>query len=72
LSGTYDYGGCTTIDGVQNDDLQNNVRVGATLALPVNVNHSIKLYASTGLQTTAGSDFTLFGVLWQFRWGQGL
>jgi hypothetical protein len=72
LSGTYDYGGRTTIDGVQNDDLQNNSRIGATLALSVNRNNSIKLYTSTGLQTTAGSDFTLFGVLWQYRWGQGL
>jgi hypothetical protein len=72
LSGTYDYGGRTTINGMQNDDLQNNSRVGVTLALPVNANHSIKLYASTGQQTTAGSDFTLFGFLWQYRWGQGL
>jgi hypothetical protein len=72
LSGTYDYGGRSTINGVRSDDLENNSRVGLTLALPVNRHHSIKLYASTGLQTTAGTDYTLFGVLWQYRWGQGL
>jgi hypothetical protein len=72
LSGTYDYGGRSTINGVQNDDLENNLRMGLTLALPVNRNNSIKLYASTGLQTTAGTDYTLVGILWQYRWGQGL
>jgi len=72
LSGTYDYGGRTTIDGVRNDDLQNNWRGGATLALPVNRNNSIKLFASTGVQTIAGTDFKLVGIVWQYRWGQGL
>jgi hypothetical protein len=72
LSGTYDYGGRTTIDAVRNDDLQNNWRGGATLALPVNRNNSIKLFASTGVQTIAGTDFKLVGIVWQYRWGQGL
>ena len=72
LSGTYDYGGRTTIDGVQRDDLENNSRVGATLALPVNRNNSIKLYASSGVYTSTGSDFDLLGIVWQSRWGQGL
>ena len=64
LSGTYDYGGRTTIDGVRSDDLENNSRVGATLALPVNRNNSIKLFASTSVHTSAGSDYSwveLFG-----------
>jgi hypothetical protein len=72
VSGTYDYGGRTTIDGVQNDDLQQNSRLGATLALPVNRNNSLKLYASSSVSTSTGNDFDLFGIIWQFRWGQGL
>jgi len=72
LSGTCDYGGRTTIDGMQNDDLQNNSRVGATLSLPVNRNNSIKLFTSSSVHTTAGSDFNLFGIVWQYRWGAGL
>lgn len=72
LSGTFDYGGRTTIDGVQSDDLQSNTRVGATLALPVNRNNSIKLYASTGTHTRIGSDYDLLGLVWQTRWGGGL
>ena len=72
LSLTYDYGGRTTIDGVRSDDLQNNSRVGATLALPVNRNNSIKLYASSGVCTSTGTDFDLVGIVWQYRWGSGL
>jgi hypothetical protein len=72
LSGTYDYGGRTTIDGVSSDQVDSNSRMGFTLALPVNRNNSIKLFASAGVQTVTGGDFKLVGVVWQYRWGQGL
>jgi hypothetical protein len=72
LSGTYDYGGRTTIDGVRSDESSNNSRVGATLALPVNRNNSIKLFASSGVQTMTGTDYKLAGIVWQYRWGRGL
>lgn len=69
LDGTYYWGGRTTVDGVRGDDLQENTRVGVTLALPVNRQNSIKLYASTGVSTRFGDDFDLIGVGWQYRWG---
>jgi hypothetical protein len=72
LDGTYDYGGRTTVNGMQVDDLQGNSRAGVTLALPVNRNNSIKLYASTGVSTRTGSDYDLGGIAWQYRWGGGL
>ena len=72
LTGTYFTGGRTTIDGVEGDDLQKTSRVGATLALPVNRLHSIKLYASTGLSIRTGTDYDLIGAAWQYRWGEGL
>jgi hypothetical protein len=72
LSGTYDYGGRTTIDGVRSDDLGKNSRVGGTLALPINRNNSVKLYASKGINTSTGPDTELFGLVWQYRWGNGL
>ena len=72
LSGTYDYGGRTTIDGVRSDDLERNLRLGATLAFPVNRNNSIKLFASASLRTSSGSDYELAGIAWQCRWGHGL
>ncbi len=72
LTGTYFTGGRTTVDGVRKDDLQESSRVGATLALPVNRRHSIKLYASTGLSIRTGTDFDAIGAAWQYRWGEGL
>lgn len=72
LSGTYDYGGRATVDDVRSDDFQNNSRVGATFALPVNRNNSIKLFASAGIHTSIGSDVNLVGIIWQYRWGGGL
>ncbi|MFZ5570220.1 MAG: transporter [Thermodesulfobacteriota bacterium] len=72
LSATYDYGGRTTVDGVRNPELESNWRGGATIALPLHRNHSIKLYASSGVHTRIGNDYRAFGVAWQIRWGAGL
>jgi hypothetical protein len=72
LSWTYDYGGRTTIDEIKSDDVANNSRVGATFVLPVNRNNSVKLYASSGISTSSGSDYDLIGIIWQYRWGHGL
>ena len=72
VSGTYDYGGRTTINDVRSDDSQSNWRAGATFGLPVNRNNSVKLYASTGVSTRTGGDFDLVGIAWQYRWGGGL
>lgn len=37
-----------TVDEVENDDEQEGMRFGATLALPVNRYHSVKFYGITG------------------------
>lgn len=71
-SATYYTGGRTRLDGVRGDDLQENTRVGLTVAMPVNRNNSLKLYASTGVSTRTGSDFDAAGIAWQYRWGGGL
>ena len=72
LDGTYYTGGRTTIDGVEGNDVQNNARLGVTIALPVGRHHSVKLYASTGASTRTGGDFDTLGIIWQYRWGGGL
>lgn len=72
VSGNYDYGGRTTVNGVKSDDRQSNSRLGATFAMPANRNNSIKLYASNGISTSSGKDYDLFGIAWQYRWGGGL
>lgn len=68
---TYYTGGRTSIDGVIGDDLQQNWRTGFTVAFPVNRNHSIKVYGSSGVSTRTGSDFDRLGIAWQYRWGGG-
>jgi hypothetical protein len=72
LNGTYFAGGRTALDDTLNNDLQQNWRVGATLAFPVNVRNSIKLYGSSGVSARTGNSYELVGMAWQYRWGGGL
>jgi hypothetical protein len=68
----YFTGGRTTLDGTRSADLQQNWRLGGTLALPVDIHNSIKLYASSGVSARTGNNFDLIGIAWQYRWGGGL
>jgi hypothetical protein len=72
LDGTYYWGGHTTVEGVQGDDLQKNTRVGLTVAIPLGIHQSIKINLSTGVSTRTGSDYDVAGLMWQYRWGKGL
>ncbi|HQR12668.1 MAG TPA: transporter [Casimicrobiaceae bacterium] len=72
VDATYFAGGRTTINGALNYDLQQNWRIGATLALPVDRWNSIKFYASSGVSARTDNSFDLVGVAWQYRFGGGL
>jgi len=72
LDATYFAGGRTTVNDTLNDDRQENWRIGATFAFPVDVRNSVKLYASRGVSARTGNSFDLVGILWQYRWGAGL
>jgi len=72
LDANYFAGGRTTVDDELRNDLQQNWRVGATLAFPVNVRNSVKLYGSSGVSARTGNSFDLLGIAWQYRWGGGL
>jgi len=72
LDANFYAGGRTTVDGVEGNDLQQNSRFGATVAVPVNRYHSVKLFGSTGVSTRTGSDLNGIGIAWQYRWGGGL
>jgi len=63
VSATYYTGGRTTIDGTTRDDLQQNWRTGFTVAIPVNRNHSIKLFGNNGVSTRTGTDYDSLGIL---------
>jgi hypothetical protein len=71
LDGTYFKGARTALNGVPSDNEQENVRAGFTVALPINRQNSIKFNASTGIYTRTGSEFSLVGLAWQYRWGEG-
>jgi len=72
LDGTWFAGGRTTLDGTLNADLQQNWRLGGTLAFPIDRYNSIKFYANSGVSSRTGNDYDLVGVAWQYRWGGGL
>jgi hypothetical protein len=72
LDGTYYWGGHTTLDGVEGEDLQKNTRMGITFALPVSIHHTLRIFLSTGVSTRTGSDFDAVGFLWQYRWGKDI
>lgn len=71
VDATHFGGGRTTLNGAVNNDIQKNWRLGVTLALPVNAQHSVKLFASSGLSARTGNDFDLLGLAWQYRWSSG-
>ena len=71
IDATYYGGGRVTIDGVPGESLQ-DVRVGATLAIPIDRHNSVKIAASTGAYARVGGTFTTAVIAWQFRWGGGL
>jgi hypothetical protein len=71
LDATYYGGGRTTIDGVEGES-QQGVRVGGTVAIPIDRHNSIKVSASTGAYVRVGGNFTTAAIAWQFRWGGGL
>jgi hypothetical protein len=72
LDYTWYAGGETSLDGVEGEDRQENTRLGATLSFPLSRHHSLKLFATTGLETRTGTDFDTVGIVWQYRWGAGL
>ncbi len=72
VDATYYEGGRSTINETENNDLQQNWRVGATLALPINARNSVKLYASDGVSARTGDSYKLYGIAWQYRWGGGI
>jgi hypothetical protein len=61
-------GGVTTVNGVANDDRQNNIRYGVTLSVPITRNWSAKLALSKGLVVRAGGDYKAISLAVQYRW----
>lgn len=65
---TYFTGGRTSVNGVQDQDLQRSVRYGVTLSVPLSAQWSAKLAWSHGLITRVGGNFQTVSVALQYRW----
>jgi hypothetical protein len=72
LDSTYYTGGRTSLNNREDNDMQNNSRWGGTYAYSLARQHSIKLYFSSGVTARTGSEFRIYGIAWQYRWGAGL
>jgi hypothetical protein len=68
LNSTWYAGGRSTVDGVKRNDRQENVRIGATLSVPIGSRQSLKFSWSDGASTRVGGDFTTYAVAWQYAW----
>jgi hypothetical protein len=68
IDGTYYFGGETSANGVSAGDRKDNSRIGVTLSLPASKAQSLKFNWSRGATTRLGSNFTSFGVGWQYTW----
>lgn len=66
FNATFYDGGRTTIDGVLKDDRQSSARYGLTFSMPLSRSQSIKVYWNDGATARIGSDFTTYGVTWQY------
>jgi len=65
---TYYRGGRTTLNGVRQEDLQSNTRIGLAFSVPLGSRQSLKFAWTEGATTRAGGDFRTVGVSWQCLW----
>ncbi|MFM0168469.1 transporter [Paraburkholderia sediminicola] len=65
---TYFTGGRTSVNGVEDQDVQISVRYGLTLSVPLTKTWSAKLAWSRGLETRVGGNFQTVSVALQYRW----
>ncbi len=65
---TYYSGGQSFVNGIQRNNTQENWLFGATFSMPINTNNAIKFHAAEGSFFNQGQNYTMYGVVWQFRW----
>ena len=65
---TYYNGGETTVNGVPQNDQQDNSRGGVTLSVPVGQTQSFKMTYARGVTVRIGSKTDTIGAAWQVAW----
>jgi Putative MetA-pathway of phenol degradation len=68
VDGTWYGGGAAHNNGGPPMERQNSTRVGSTLSIPLVKRQSAKISYSSGVTQLTGSNFTSFGVAWQYVW----
>jgi hypothetical protein len=69
LNGGFADGGETAINGVEQNNIQANWRIGGTFSTPIFNNHqSIKMMVNTGIATRAGQNYTALTLVYQYSW----
>jgi hypothetical protein len=68
VNAAYATGGRTTVDGVENQDRQDNSRYGMTLSVPWGRGWSGKVAWSRGFTVRAGGDYEVIALALQYRW----
>jgi hypothetical protein len=64
----YANGGRTTLDGIENDDLQQNAAVGATLGIPLGKAQALRIGFNTSIRTSIGGDATTGLLAYSKAW----
>ena len=61
-------GGLSTVDGVENTEMEINSRVGVTVSVPLKGHWSTKVSYSLGAYSTIGGDFQRVSAALQYSW----
>jgi hypothetical protein len=69
IDGGYGIGGRTAVDGEPRDTRISSFRFGATVAVPLARQHTLKFVLASGARIEQGPDFDAAAVTYQFRWG---
>ena len=68
MGATYYWGGEYFNASIGADNKLSNTLIGATFALPIHKDHSLKFYGNSGIDTRYGTDFDAIGIAWQYNW----
>jgi len=68
LNAAFFAGGETSVDGESKKDFQSNWRAGATVSVPIALQHFIKVLYHLGVATRIGSNLDVFTIAYQYTW----
>ena len=65
----YGVGGQVYVNGVFRNIRISNIRLGATFAVPLAAQHTIKVNVRSGIRFEEGGDFDSVALIYQYFWG---